>query len=82
MKKMILATIVAASILITSAVIAKASDCKPNEEIKKPRKITGPYPVTMREWTDIIKSLRKPDERPIPDKPFRFSPKRNIFTEL
>ena len=84
MKKLIISTILAVFLSISAVGFSIASDSKSIAEIKKPSKISGPHPVTMEAWTEIVRSLQKTDNRsvPIPDKPFRFMPKQNNLTEL
>jgi len=74
MKKACIATILAVLFSFSAAVMANAADDRQLSETKKPTKLIGPHPITMEDWTDIIRSLRKEKDRPdsMPDKPFRF----------
>ena len=79
MKNACIATILAILLSFSVSGIAKAADNNQPAETKKPTKFIAPHPVTMEEWTDIVRSLRKVKERPdaMPDKPFRFRLKQN-----
>ena len=43
--------------------IATATDDLQPAVIKKPVSVNGPYPVTLEEWTDIIRRLKKTPEK-------------------
>ena len=82
MKKKCLAIMMASLLTFSVVGLANAADDKQLSEIMKPEKVAGPHPVTMEEWTNIIRSLQ--NERPdsIPDKPFRFRLKQQGLVEL
>ena len=79
MKKARIATIIAVLLTFSAAGITKAADIKQPLEAKKLSRLTGPHTATLGDWTNIIRSLRKAEERPktMPDKPFRFRLKQN-----
>ena len=78
MKKACITTILAFLLSFGIAVTANAADDRQLPITKKPKKLIAPHPVTMEEWTDIVRSLKK--ERP--DKPFRFRLKQANLVEL
>ena len=80
MKRACIATILVALLSFDAAGMSNAADDKQLPETKKPTKLIEPHPVTMEEWTDIIRSLRKEKKRP--DKPFRFRLKQKNRVEL
>lgn len=84
MIKIFITTILAIFLLFSTVGVAFAANGRQAPEIKNPTKVTGPHPVTMEEWTEIIRALREEKKIPksAPDKPFRFRLKRQNLLEL
>jgi len=84
MKKACIATILAVIFSFSAVGMANAGDDRQLPETKKPTELIAPHPVTMEEWTNIVRSLRKEKERPdaMPGKPFRFRLKQENWVEL
>jgi len=80
MKKACIATILAVLLFFGAVGMANTADDKRFPETKKPTKLIEPHPVTMEEWTNIVRSLRKEKKRP--DKPFRLRLKQKKWVEL
>ena len=80
LKKPCIATILAVLLSFSVAGMADAKDDRKLPKTKKPKRLIVPHPVTMEEWTEIIRSLKKEKERPV--KPFRFRLKENNLIEL
>jgi len=82
MKKACIATILTLLLSFSITGMTIAADNKQLPKTKKFSKISGPHPVTMEKWTNIIRSLQKEHPASIPDKPFQFRLKQKNWVEL